>query len=66
MNKPFEDAWRSHYDEWKTASDDPGSLNRIHPMRFRCLECAWTGRGMQARHEHYLQHGGHRIIQDRR
>ena len=62
MSEQPDDAWRSTYDAWKTRSDDPGRLNRIQPMRFRCLECAWTGRGLQARFDHYAQSGGHRIV----
>ena len=62
MTEFNESAWRASLDDYKTRSDDPGSLNRIQPMRFRCLECAWTGRGLQARFDHYAQSGGHRIV----
>jgi hypothetical protein len=55
MSEQHESAWRKSLDDYLTRSDDPGRLERSNPQprAYRCLQCAWTGRNMSERMEHY-------------
>lgn len=46
-----------------TRDDDPGSLGRGEPERWKCLDCPAGGRGYVKRAKHWYSTGqGHRIV----
>jgi hypothetical protein len=54
----------ANYDTWKSTNPDDERLGRSdgRPEAYRCRDCAWHGRGIQAASQHFWATGAGHIL----